>query len=422
MGIFDRIREGLRKTRDAIFGRIDQMLKSFTKIDEELFEELEELLVMGDVGIETSEKICDELRKRVKQRGITDPSMIYGLLAEVITEMLQGGQALQMNTKPSVILVIGVNGVGKTTTIGKMAARFVKEGKRVTLAAADTFRAAAIDQLQIWADRAGADIIKQNEGSDPAAVVFDAISSAKARGSDVIIADTAGRLHNKRHLMAELEKINRIINRELPDADKEVLLVLDATTGQNAVNQTKEFKTAAGITGIVLTKLDGTAKGGVVLAIREELNVPVKFIGVGEQIDDLQPFVPEDFARALFGADELEEEVPTIEQMSEQPEETDTPAEPEKKEPSEMEAIWAQIDAEAAADAAAQAEQATAPEPTAEEIAQRKEAERQEKEKRAEERKSRAKSKYNWSATPTAASADNNDDDDWFQKWKNGDE
>ncbi len=422
MGIFDRIREGLRKTRDAIFGRIDQMLKSFTKIDEELFEELEELLVMGDVGIETSEKICDELRKRVKQRGITDPSMIYGLLAEVITEMLQGGQALQMNTKPSVILVIGVNGVGKTTTIGKMAARFVKEGKRVTLAAADTFRAAAIDQLQIWADRAGADIIKQNEGSDPAAVVFDAISSAKARGSDVIIADTAGRLHNKRHLMAELEKINRIINRELPDADKEVLLVLDATTGQNAVNQTKEFKTAAGITGIVLTKLDGTAKGGVVLAIREELNVPVKFIGVGEQIDDLQPFVPEDFARALFGADELEEEVPTIEQMSEQPEETDTPAEPEKKEPSEMEVIWAQIDAEAAADAAAQAEQATAPEPTAEEIAQRKEAERQEKEKRAEERKSRAKSKYNWSATPTAASADNNDDDDWFQKWKNGDE
>ena len=422
MGIFDRIREGLRKTRDAIFGRIDQMLKSFTKIDEELFEELEELLVMGDVGIETSEKICDELRKRVKQRGITDPSMIYGLLAEVITEMLQGGQALQMNTKPSVILVIGVNGVGKTTTIGKMAARFVKEGKRVTLAAADTFRAAAIDQLQIWADRAGADIIKQNEGSDPAAVVFDAISSAKARGSDVIIADTAGRLHNKRHLMAELEKINRIINRELPDADKEVLLVLDATTGQNAVNQTKEFKTAAGITGIVLTKLDGTAKGGVVLAIREELNVPVKFIGVGEQIDDLQPFVPEDFARALFGADELEEEVPTIEQMSEQPEETDTPAEPEKKEPSEMEAIWAQIDAEAAADAAAQAEQTTAPEPTAEEMAQRKEAERQEKEKRAEERKSRAKSKYNWSTTPTAASAGNNDDDDWFQKWKNGDE
>ena len=422
MGIFDRIREGLRKTRDAIFGRIDQMLKSFTKIDEELFEELEELLVMGDVGIETSEKICDELRKRVKQRGITDPSMIYGLLAEVITEMLQGGQALQMNTKPSVILVIGVNGVGKTTTIGKMAARFVKEGKRVTLAAADTFRAAAIDQLQIWADRAGADIIKQNEGSDPAAVVFDAISSAKARGSDVIIADTAGRLHNKRHLMAELEKINRIINRELPDADKEVLLVLDATTGQNAVNQTKEFKTAAGITGIVLTKLDGTAKGGVVLAIREELNVPVKFIGVGEQIDDLQPFVPEDFARALFGADELEEEVPTIEQMSEQPEETDTPAEQEKKEPSEMEVIWAQIDAEAAADAAAQAEQTTAPEPTAEEMAQRKEAERQEKEKRAEERKSRAKSKYNWSTTPTAASADNNDDDDWFQKWKNGDE
>ena len=414
MGIFHKIREGLRKTRDAIFGRIDQMLKSFTKIDEELFEELEELLVMGDVGIETSEKICDELRKRVKQRGITDPSMIYGLLSEVITEMLQGGQELHISTKPSVILVIGVNGVGKTTTIGKMAARFVKEGKRVTLAAADTFRAAAIDQLQIWADRAGADIIKQNEGSDPAAVVFDAISSAKARGSDIVIADTAGRLHNKRHLMAELEKINRIIDRELPDADKEVLLVLDATTGQNAVNQTKEFKTAAGITGIVLTKLDGTAKGGVVLAIREELDVPVKFIGVGEQIDDLQPFEPEEFARALFGADEREEEIPTIEQMTEKP---DKPAEePEPKQPSEMEAIWAEIDAQAAAEAAETAQPA-APEPTEEELAQKKEAERQEKEKRAEARQHRAKSKYNWSTAPAAETPA---DDDWFEKWKSG--
>lgn len=420
MGIFSKIREGLRKTRDAIFGRIDQMLKSFTKIDEELFEELEELLVMGDVGIETSEKICDELRKRVKQRGITDPSMIYGLLAEVITEMLKGGQELQVNTKPSVILVIGVNGVGKTTTIGKMAARFVKEGKKVTLAAADTFRAAAIDQLQIWAERAGADIIKQNEGSDPAAVVFDAISAAKARGSDIIIADTAGRLHNKKHLMAELEKINRIINRELPEADKEVLLVLDATTGQNAVNQTKEFKTAAGITGIVLTKLDGTAKGGVVLAIREELDVPVKFIGVGEQIDDLQPFEPEEFARALFGADEMEESIPTVEQLSEQPEETPTePAPEERKISAEMETIWAQIDAEAAAEAANEAQQDKQPEPTAEELAQRKETERQEKEKRAEERQHRAKSKYNWS---TAPAADTPTDDDWFEKWKNGDE
>ena len=224
MSIFTRIRDGLKKTRDAIFGKIDMMLKSFTKIDEELFEELEELLVMGDVGIVTAEKICDELRKRVKQQGITEPARINGLLAEVITEMLKGGQELQISTKPSIILVIGVNGVGKTTTIGKLAARFAREGKRVTLAAADTFRAAAIDQLQVWADRAGADIIRQNEGSDPAAVVFDAISSAKARGSDVIIADTAGRLHNKKNLMAELEKINRIIDRELPDSDKKKTL------------------------------------------------------------------------------------------------------------------------------------------------------------------------------------------------------
>lgn len=411
MGIFYRIKEGLRKTRDAIFGRISIMLNAFTKIDEELFEELEELLVMGDVGISTAEKICDELRKRVKQEGITDPQAINGLLAEVITEMLKGGQELQVNTKPSVILVIGVNGVGKTTTIGKMAARFVREGKRVTLAAADTFRAAAIDQLQIWADRAGADIIKQNEGSDPAAVVFDAISSAKAKGSDIIIADTAGRLHNKKNLMAELEKINRIINRELPDADKEVLLVLDATTGQNAVNQTKEFKTAAGITGIVLTKLDGTAKGGVVLAIREELDVPVKFIGVGEQIDDLQPFNPEEFARALFGADELEEETEAAEKEM-------TEGEAEEHRPATAD-IWEQIDAEAAAEAAAQQEtlQPQEEQPTAEELRQQREAERLEIEKRAEERQTKAKAKYNWSTAPAAAAQE---DDDWFEQWKKG--
>lgn len=417
MGIFSKIRDGLRKTRDAIFGKIDLMLKSFTKIDEELFEELEELLVMGDVGIVTAEKICDELRRRVKQEGITDPAMIYGLLSEVITEMLKGGQELHTSTKPSVILVIGVNGVGKTTTIGKMAARFTSEGKKVILAAADTFRAAAIDQLQIWADRAGSDIVRQNEGSDPAAVVFDAISAAKARGSDIIIADTAGRLHNKKHLMAELEKINRIINRELPDADKEVLLVLDATTGQNAVNQTKEFKNAAGITGIVLTKLDGTAKGGVVLAIREELDVPVKFIGVGEQIDDLQPFEPEEFARALFGADELEEEAEnakTAERAENEPAEP-TPA--VKVIDPETAAIWAKIDAEAAEDE--KEEQAAEPTPTEEELAQRREAQRLEKEKRAEERQQKAKTKYNWSATPAA---DTNTDDDWFEKWKNGGE
>ncbi len=300
MGFFNKIKEGLKKTRDSIVGKIDTALKSFKKIDEELFEELEELLVMGDVGVVTAQKMCDELRVRVKKQGITDPSEITGLLCEITEEMLSGGQELNLSTSPSVILVIGVNGVGKTTTIGKLANNFVKSGKKVTLAAADTFRAAAIDQLDIWAERSGADIVKQNEGSDPAAVVYDAISSAKAKHSDIIICDTAGRLHNKKHLMDELAKINRIIDRELPDASKEVLLVLDATTGQNAVVQAAEFSKATGITGIVLTKLDGTAKGGVVLAIKDGLQIPVKYIGVGEQVDDLQPFSPADFAKALF--------------------------------------------------------------------------------------------------------------------------
>ena len=300
MGLFAKIKEGLKKTRDSVVGQIDSMLKSFTKIDEELFEELEELLVMGDVGITTSQKICEELRKKVKQEGVTNPKEVHRLLEEIIAEMLEGGQELNINTKPSVILVIGVNGVGKTTTIGKLANNLRQDGKKVLLSAADTFRAAAIEQLEVWADRSGCDIIKQNEGSDPAAVVFDSIHAAQKRKADVIIADTAGRLHNKKHLMDELSKISRIIDRELPDADKEVLLVLDATTGQNAVNQAREFKNAAGITGIVLTKLDGTAKGGVVLSIKEELDVPVKYIGVGEQIDDLQPFNPQEFAKALF--------------------------------------------------------------------------------------------------------------------------
>ena len=300
MGFFKKIKEGLKKTRDNIVGQIDSMLKSFTKIDEELFEELEELLVMGDVGVSTAEKICAELRIRVKQQGIKDPNEIHNLLEEVVAEMLSGGQELNVNTKPSIILVIGVNGVGKTTTIGKLANQLRQEGKKVLLAAADTFRAAAIDQLQIWADRSGCDIVKQNEGSDPAAVVFDAISAAKSRNADVIICDTAGRLHNKKHLMDELAKINRVIDRELPDAAKEKLLVLDATTGQNAVNQAEQFRQATGITGIVLTKLDGTAKGGVVLAIKDGLGIPVKYIGVGEQIDDLQPFNSDEFAKALF--------------------------------------------------------------------------------------------------------------------------
>lgn len=417
MSFFGRIKDGLRKTRDAIFGRIDAMLKSFTKIDDELFEELEELLVMGDVGVYTAERICDELKSRVKKEGITDPKEINRLLAEVISEMLKGGQPLKIDTKPSVILVIGVNGVGKTTTIGKMAANFTHQGKKVTLAAADTFRAAAIDQLQIWADRANADIIKQGEGADPAAVVFDAISSAKAKGSDIIIVDTAGRLHNKKNLMAELEKINRIINRELPDSDKEVLLVLDATTGQNAVNQTKEFKNAAGITGIVLTKLDGTAKGGVVLAIKEELNVPVKYIGVGEQIDDLQPFDPDVFARALFGADDYAEEV---EEAKEEITEKPVAEEDEEFKPATAD-IWAEIDAQAEAERLAEEEKEkskTEEEILAEEQAKAAaEAEKaEEKKKRAEERKNRAK-KYNWSTEQTETTAA---DDDWFEQWKQG--
>ncbi len=304
MGFFNKIKEGLKKTRNAVVGQIDSMLKSFTKIDDELFEELEELLVMGDVGVYTAEKICDELKDRVKKEGITDPEEINRLLEETVSQMLKGGEELDISTSPSIILVIGVNGVGKTTTIGKLANSLSKDGKKVILAAADTFRAAAIDQLDIWAKRSGCEIIKQNEGSDPAAVVYDAISAAKARNADVIICDTAGRLHNKKHLMDELAKINRIIDRELPDAAKEKLLVLDATTGQNAVNQAEQFREATGITGIVLTKLDGTAKGGVVLAIKDGLGIPVKFIGVGEQIDDLQPFNSDDFAKALFAKTE----------------------------------------------------------------------------------------------------------------------
>lgn len=304
MGFFSKIKEGLKKTRNAVVNQIDGMLKSFTKIDEELFEELEELLVMGDVGVKTASKITEELRVRVKKEGVTDPNEVHRLLEEITADMLRGGEELNLNTKPSIILVIGVNGVGKTTTIGKLANSLRMQGKSVLLAAADTFRAAAIDQLEIWAERAQCDIVKQKEGSDPAAVVYDAISAAKARGTDIIIADTAGRLHNKKYLMDELGKITRIIDRELPDADKEFLIVLDATTGQNAVNQAREFKNSAGITGIVLTKLDGTAKGGVVLSVKEELGVPVKYIGVGEQMDDLQPFDADSFAKALFAKNE----------------------------------------------------------------------------------------------------------------------
>ena len=304
MGFFSKLKEGLKKTRENFVDSIDTVLKAYTVIDDSLFEDLEEMLVVGDVGVETANKICGELRIRVRDKGITKPNKMMDEIADIAAEMLSENTAMQLNTQPSVILVIGVNGVGKTTSIGKIANYYVKQGKRVTLAAADTFRAAAIDQLRIWAERSGADIVAQGEGSDPAAVVFDAIASAKAKGTDIVIIDTAGRLHNKKHLMDELAKIRRVIDRELPDADKESLLVLDATTGQNAINQASEFAKATGITGIVLTKLDGTAKGGVVLAVKETLGIPVKFIGVGEQVDDLQPFDPDEFAKALFAKDE----------------------------------------------------------------------------------------------------------------------
>ena len=280
--------------------KMQKVVNSFTKIDEELFEQLEETMIMSDMGVETSVQICEELRKRIKERGITDPSVIMELIQEIVAEMMGDDIELDLSSKPSVIMVIGVNGAGKTTTIGKMCHQFINDGKKVVVAAADTFRAAAIDQLQVWTDRAGADIVKHAEGSDPASVVFDAIAAAKARNCDVLICDTAGRLHNKKNLMDELAKMNRIIERETPDSSKEVLLVLDATTGQNAVNQARLFKEVAPISGIVLTKLDGTAKGGIVISIKNELGIPVKLIGVGEKIDDLQPFNSRDFVRALF--------------------------------------------------------------------------------------------------------------------------
>ena len=300
MGFFNKIAEGLKKTRDSMMGKVDALLNSFTKIDEDFFDELEESLIMADVGAVTSARICENLRKKVKEEGLSDPAADKGALKEIIAQMLAGDEARNLSTKPSIILVIGVNGVGKTTTIGKLAHNLHEDGKKVLLAAADTFRAAAIDQLQIWADRAGVDLVKHGEGSDPAAVVFDAINAGKARGCDVVICDTAGRLHNKKNLMDELSKIARVIDREAPGSAKEVLLVLDATTGQNALNQAKLFQEAAGLTGIILTKLDGTARGGVVIGIKEELNIPIKYIGVGEQIDDLRPFDSKEFVEALF--------------------------------------------------------------------------------------------------------------------------
>lgn len=295
-----KLREGLKKTKDGFVSKVEQLLNSFTKIDEDFFDELEETLILSDIGAQTSMEICDRLRSEVKKTGTTEPAEVKQMLKNIISEMLSGGSELDISTKPSVIMVIGVNGAGKTTTIGKMAANFKNSGKKVIVAAADTFRAAAIDQLNVWTDRAGVDIVKHSEGADPAAVVFDAISAAKARGADIVLCDTAGRLHNKKNLMEELKKIARVISRELPDAAVETLLVLDATTGQNAVNQAKLFNESADITGIVLTKLDGTAKGGIIIPIKNELGLSVKLVGVGEKIDDLQPFNAEDYVEALF--------------------------------------------------------------------------------------------------------------------------
>ncbi|HIX10402.1 MAG TPA: signal recognition particle-docking protein FtsY [Candidatus Agathobaculum pullistercoris] len=303
MGLFDKIKQGLQKTSDAVNRSLDNVFAAFVKIDADLLEELEEALILSDVGAETSAKIVAEVEKRAKLRKITTAPELRDLLREVLTDNMLDNQPLDVSGKPAVILVIGVNGVGKTTSIGKLAARYVSEGKKVMLSAADTFRAAAADQLEIWAKRAGADIVRHGEGADPAAVVFDSISAAKARGSDVIIVDTAGRLHNKANLMNELAKIDRVISRELPDASRETLLVLDATTGQNAVHQAEEFNKAAHLTGIILTKLDGTAKGGIVIAISAGLGVPVKLVGVGEGIDDLIDFDRASFLEALLPAE-----------------------------------------------------------------------------------------------------------------------
>ena len=301
MGLFSKFRKGLKKTRDeGITAKVDEVIETYDEICDDLFDELEEVLIMGDVGMQTAERIISDLKEKIENDKITEVSEVRETLKDIVAGIVWGGSYLKLRTKPSVILVIGVNGVGKTTTIGKLAMRLKSMGRSVILGAADTFRAAAIEQLEVWAKRADVPMVKHAEGADPAAVVYDTIQSAKAKGTDVIIIDTAGRLHNKKNLMDELNKISRVIDRELPDASRETLLILDATTGQNAVNQAKDFKDAAGITGIILTKLDGTARGGVVLAINNELDVPVKFVGVGEQIDDLQPFDAYAFASALF--------------------------------------------------------------------------------------------------------------------------
>ena len=301
MGFFDKIKAGLQKTRDALSNTLGQVFTGFTELDDDFYDELEESLILADLGVETSTKATDRLRKVIKERHIKTTEEAKAALKEILVEMLSvGDTALNLTTKPSVMLVIGVNGVGKTTTIGKIASQLVKQGKKVLLVAGDTFRAAAADQLEIWAGRAGADLVRQHEGADPASVVYDGIQAARARNVDVIIVDTAGRLHNKANLMNELNKISRIIERELPTASKEVLLVLDGTTGQNGLIQARQFKEIAGVTSMAITKLDGTAKGGIVIAVSDALQIPVKFVGVGEQADDLMPFIARDFVEALI--------------------------------------------------------------------------------------------------------------------------
>lgn len=300
MGFFEKLKNGLTKTKNALFGRVDDLLKAFVRIDEDFLEELEELLITADVGVDTTMEILDTLREHIREGRIKGADDVRAELQAIIRDLIGEHEPLNLSTTPAVILVIGVNGVGKTTSIGKIAASLKAEGKRVVVAAADTFRAAATEQIAVWCDRSGVDLIKQGQGADPAAVVFDAIGAVKSRKADVLLVDTAGRLHNKKNLMDELAKIDRVIRRELPDAARETLLVLDATTGQNAVSQAKEFKNAAEITGLILTKLDGTAKGGIVLSIRRELGIPVKYIGVGEQIDDMRPFDAAAFTAALF--------------------------------------------------------------------------------------------------------------------------
>ena len=370
MGLFSKIKAGLLKTKQQMVSKISLLLNSFTKIDEDLFEQLEETLIMSDVGVDTSLEICDRLRKKIKELGITDPKEIMHLIHEIIADMMGEDQGLDLSTSPSVIMVIGVNGAGKTTTIGKLCHKLKGEGKKVLVAAADTFRAAAIDQLQVWTDRAGVDIVKHAEGSDAAAVVYDAITAAKARHCDVVVVDTAGRLHNKKNLMDELAKINRIVTQQAEGCSREILLVLDATTGQNAVNQARLFSEVADITGIVLTKLDGTAKGGIVISIKNELDIPVKLIGLGEKIDDLQDFSSADFVNALFG-DEVLDGTVDLSESEESAEEPEEPAaEEEAEEPAEEPA--AEEEAEEPAEEPPAEEEAEDPseEPAAEEEAE----------------------------------------------------